>query len=344
MLNGNDPASLPLVWHYTTLDSLQLILESGSLMATEVSYQNDPREPETANEVIHEALQTLQGEKRYAAFATDAIRWRKQEHDSNGFIMGDATGALINGSRFIFCASVDPDNLYAWRTYAAGSQVGCAIGLDPLVPLGVVSDTDQADVPMTSWRPVIYGEDELLAYATDRLRAVGDVWNAADAEDQVHVRRQVAAGVPHADAASDPTSFAVLVTDLASAASEVTAVAKHASFRDERETRLTVPDASFAVTFSPGRSGPRPRIRLGTAARWGQVVSTDRAPLPIRAITIAPNASRDAARTAQWLLLANGYPLDPVAVFDEDADQPTMRWDSTPVIKFFTSTHPYRDV
>ena len=41
-----------LVWQDTTLDTLQLISQGRTLSATEVSYQNDPREPQTAIDLI----------------------------------------------------------------------------------------------------------------------------------------------------------------------------------------------------------------------------------------------------------------------------------------------------
>lgn len=49
-----------LVWHYTTLEALQSILATNTLLATEVSYQNDPREPDTGVELVVEALSLLE--------------------------------------------------------------------------------------------------------------------------------------------------------------------------------------------------------------------------------------------------------------------------------------------
>lgn len=51
-----------LVWHYTTLDTLALILQGNSLLATEVSFQNDIRETLTADAAFKEALEALQAD------------------------------------------------------------------------------------------------------------------------------------------------------------------------------------------------------------------------------------------------------------------------------------------
>lgn len=333
-----------LAWHYTTLESLQLILESRSLLATEVSYQNDPREPETANDAIRSALRQIADDPEYTSFAKSAELWHEDWFRRNGFIAGKS-GELIGTSRFIFCASSDPDNLYAWRTYAAGSRTGCAIGLDPLVPLGFVTRSrTQSYGESTQWKSVVYDETELVLKAVELLTKVGDRWNSENDADMRDVRDQEARGVPSEELQSPDNAFGVLITDFSKVTSEITAIAKHGSFKDELEMRVTISGAESGVVFSPGASGPRPRVRLATASSWGQALESAQSRLPIRAVVLAPSATREAATTAQWLLYANGYPLDPVFTIDESGKEPVMYDDSSETVELAQSEHPYRDV
>lgn len=311
-----------LVWHYTTLEILQMILESGTLLATEVGYQNDSREPETANEAIGEALQSLLHDALYERFARSALAWLRTYRNSFGFL-GENVGSLVSDSRFIFCASTDPDNLYAWRTYAGGSRTGCAIGLDPETPLSLIASSPQSPT-ISGWTKVIYEREDLLRFAVEKLRHLGDAWNS--------------------DMAAYDDGSGVLISDLAATRAEIAAVAKHGSFRDERETRLTVSDASGAVVFTSGASGPRPRVRLAAAEKWGGSTAEPQARLPIRAVILAPDAREQAVTTAQWLLYANGYPLDPEYDVDEAGAEPVLYKNHANVVTITRSKHPYRQV
>jgi hypothetical protein len=333
-----------LVWHYTTLESLQIILKTGTLLATEVSYQNDPREPDTANEAVRESLRELGTDPTYKAFSREALRWHLEWHDHNGFIRG-GVGGLIGNSRFIFCASTDPDNLYAWRTYAAGSRTGCAIGIDPEAPLGTIGDTaDDGSVGFRPWSEVIYEPHRLRQFSVEKLRAVADLWNREMRRLHEWIEAQHSGEAPERLEADTSPAFRYLLTDFAEAVADITAVAKHASFRDERETRVTLSDAAFAVVFSPGIDGPRPRVRLASSERWGQVMERPAGRLPIRAIVLAPNAKREARKTTEWLLYANNYPLDPEDSIDESGPVPVLRFDPKTAVGIFRSAHPYRDV
>jgi len=333
-----------LVWHYTTLETLQYILESGALLATEVSYQNDPREPDTGSNAVRAALNQLRLNSAYEAFSREALRWHKEWDNHFGFI-GGRSGELVGRSRFIFCASSDPDNLYAWRTYAAGSRTGCAIGFDPTRPLGLVDEQGSASsVELSQWSDVIYEPDELLQLSIGKLKTVGDAWNAERQQDMADVEAQEAQGISNEMLQNPDAAFAVLLTDFAKATAEITAVGKHQSFRDEHETRITISGTSSGIVFSPGVDGPRPRVRIATNSRWGEVIKTAASPLPIRALVLAPDARTDALTTAQWLLHANGYPLDPVTTIDERGPEPYLFADSTRTVDIYRSSHPYRNV
>lgn len=333
-----------LVWHYTTLDVLQQILQGGYLLASEVSYQNDPSEPETAEEIIQTALSIMAGEQRTGPFARRAMEWLCLWNSKNGFLMGQ-TGKLVHSSRFILCASTDGDSLYAWRTYSGTSNQGCAIGLDLRVPLGLVSPhTDQGPAAVSPWVAVMYDEKQRLDFALSKLREVSEVWMAEARRDVVAAREQEKLGVAETEVDREQHSFPVLLNELPAAISQITAVAKHLSFADERESRITVSDAAHGVVFTGGANGPRPRVRITTVDAWGDVVVAPFQRLPIRSVILAPTASGEAERTTMWLLHANGYPLDPVAEIDESGPEPVLRWDSSQTVSIRRSKHPFRSV
>lgn len=57
-----------LVWHYTTLDTLALILQNNFLLATGVSFQNDIRETSTADAVFREVLESMAVDDSHSHF------------------------------------------------------------------------------------------------------------------------------------------------------------------------------------------------------------------------------------------------------------------------------------
>ncbi|MWV76018.1 DUF2971 domain-containing protein [Rathayibacter rathayi] len=332
-----------LVWHYTDLNTLQLILESNTLLATEVNYQNDPREPTTAIEAVEDALRDLGAQQTYASFARAAVRWFNDYRSANGFISG-RSGELIGQSRFIFCASTDPDNLYAWRTYSAGSRTGCAVGLDPNTPFGIVGENSgSATVEMSRWSTVIYDRMKLRQFATDKLRLIAEEWNKENEWDQEDAKEQKLEGLSDHQVSAH-RAFGVLISEFSEVVAEIAAVAKHPSFADERETRLTSSNLAKGIVFSPGSNGPRPRVRLAAAGQWGSVVARAKDPLPIRALVLAPDARDQAATTAHWLLYANDYPIDPVPEIDESGSEPFLYQDSSRMVTVYRSEHPYRNV
>lgn len=318
-----------LVWHYTTLDTLTHILQSNSLLATEVSFQNDIRETTTADDAFREVLDRLHGTDDYRVFATEALRFLDDEDTWEPFVPSP-THALTRNARFIVCAAGEPDSLYAWRTYAQ-QGIGCAIGLDPDVPLGIVDPTGTRH-RVRHWRKVVYSPGQVRKEAQRILLRLADEWRnrAGDMATQHDLDE----------------AFGVLVLNLVDARSRVRAIAKDPSFKDEDERRVTVESVSrHALMTTPSNMGPRPHVRLVAVedGRWGDaVIRADLAPkLPIRAIRLGPNAPESADAATQWLLFANGYPLDPVHV-DEDNVRPgsELTWEHAVVID--RSDHPYR--
>lgn len=326
-----DRAQTPgkLVWHYTNLDTLTLILQSNCLLATEVSFQNDIRETSTADSAFMEVLGEISNNVRYSRFARDALTFLRREDDEDPSFVGLA-GELVRKARFILCASNDPDSLYAWRTYAQGG-IGCAIGLDPGVPLGVVNPKSSHQAPrIRHWRKVTYSPSKTHNEARRLLERLGEEWLVAHEEDTKSEGSQEA--------------MRLLITHLTEVRSSVRAIAKDPAFADENEHRVTVEDVpADALTITPSSMGPRPHVRLVTsgAHRWGEVYPRgDLAPrLPIRAIRLGPNAPESARTATQWLLLSSGYRIDPDYAGD-DFRPYSMTWEDTVLLR--TSAHPYR--
>lgn len=321
-----------LVWHYTTLDTLALILQGNSLLATEVSFQNDIRETLTADAAFEEALEALQADPTYELFARQALRFLREEPHWDPW-SDLPSRQLVHEARFILCASDDPDSLYAWRTYSSGG-IGCAIGLDPKVALGIVdSDSNPSPRSIRHWRPVVYQPGRVRQAAERPLKRLGDLWNAAHARD-------TAAEEGRSEA------FGLIVADLADARADVRSRAKDPAFSDEHEQRVTVETFSRkALLTTPSSMGPRPHVRLVTSptGKWGATVDFAAAApkLPIRAVRLGPDAPESATTAVQWLLLASDYEIDPGYV-DDGTTPPSMQptWENT--IVFARSEHPYR--
>lgn len=134
--------------------------------------------------------------------------------------------------------------------------------------------------------------------------------------------------------------------NLAEVRSQVRAMAKDPAFADEQEQRVTVDRVSFAsLMTTPSSMGPRPQVRLVASEhhRWGEPYERAAlAPkLPIRAVRLGPDAPESADSATKWLLLANGYELDPDYGDDEDpGPHSTLTWDRAVVLD--RSVHPYR--
>lgn len=316
-----------LVWHYTSLDTLKLILESNSFLATEVSFQNDIRETETADAVVGGVLSDMMNDQKTELFARRSLR--ALDEVDRGFLSGQWTEEqILKTARFILCASEEPDSLYAWRTYG-GTGIGCAIGLDPSVPLGVVGRPETDRQPTSEgWLPAMYGAKKPRKLAERLFRDLAADWNAQWAQTQ------------------DPPfvwgMFDIEYEQVPNARASVRARAKDASFEDEREHRVTITDNlnPSMITFTASSMGPRPHLRLAVADQWGATVpSVAEAPkLPIRAIRLGPSAPPIATKSAEWMLVAHGYVLDGYP--GEPEFQGPQDWSKAVLIT--QSAHPYR--
>lgn len=326
------PDSGALVWHYTSLEALHEIVKTNSLLATEVSYQNDISETTTADDAFNAALERFDDvDPAFVRCVREGIEIADSGVPSDSQV---ETASLLSRARFILCASADGDSLYAWRTYG-GAGLRCAIGLDRGASLGIVtSRTDRGSV-VTPWTKVTYDREQVEAYAADQIKRLLERWDSFDAADPDEVSRRF---------------FEISMMDLPGARSLLRAAAKEPSFSDEREWRVTVePHGAEAIFVSPSTMGPKPRMRLRAAAGWGESVS-ESAPaprLPIRAIRLAPGSGGPSVLSGvRWLLMTNGYPIDhgyaEVGVDERGGIHFSVDWSETVLVS--ASDRPYRAV
>ena len=95
------------IYHYTSLEAAQKILETGTLWATHISYMNDTQE---FNQCIDVLAGDAPEELRLSLLAT----FRKE---------------VTSGEIYVACFSRSKDDLNQWRSYGGG-RVGVAIGFD----------------------------------------------------------------------------------------------------------------------------------------------------------------------------------------------------------------------
>ncbi|MCC4909457.1 hypothetical protein [Microbacterium sp. cx-59] len=198
--------------------NLTRILDNNYLLATEVAFQNDVGETATADEAFRDALDELAKNPAYAVVAGTARQFLANV--DNVMVWGGCSRnerTLIDNARFIVCASDEPDHLYAWRTYADGG-IGCAIGLDTSVPLGVViPNGSPGSSRVRHWRRVTYATEEAHGRAMRLLRELGDDWRLKN------------------DSADDQDwAFGLIIGHIELLRSNVRVVAKDESFADER--------------------------------------------------------------------------------------------------------------
>lgn len=323
-----DDANPPeLVWHYTSLGALISILTSNTLMATEVTFQNDPYEERSAHKAMKTLLDSIGDEKDLKGFPRGALSIFEYMQVGDPYDLN--ADRLLAASRFILCASVNGDSLYAWRTYGSVGSIGCAIGLDRSAPLGIVKSP--APVVTDPWQNVTYSEDALTEELAPRVRQLAEHW-----------KREASSG-------QDGDPQGVLLDRIGPLWADVRSRAKHTSYKDEEEARVTiVAPRRESVNFCDGRFGPRPHVLLGAADTWGAASpGTER--LPIRAVRLGPDAPESAIDSVRWLLAMNDYVIDGELDWGEWEDewgvrQMGDRLDKSGMVRIERSVHAYRNV
>jgi hypothetical protein len=224
----------------------------------------------------------------------------------------NGTGVFKN---FLLSAALDPDSLTLWRNYGV-SEVAYSIELDasvkllplegrkgdrhPNPPAGYYdrgTDTDQQgnEFPIEPDPDTIYcmgGEWRKVSY----ISGSGDPKIEKEFESILRTYRKKRTGVlwiPAFMLSNSPLDFF-----------------KDDGFRDEREIRSVYwvnPWWKF-VHFRPSRFGVVPYVELTGPGTSTKDHATEPSELPIRAITIGPNAPADSDEALKNLLEISGYP------------------------------------
>jgi len=308
----NDPN---LVWHYTSLGTLVDILKGRSLRATEVRFQNDPHEARSARNALAALLERAAARESAGSFASYAMQILDGMHALTEWEINEER--LLKNSRFVLCASRNEDSLYAWRTYGSVGAIGCAIGLDRRKPLGIVG---KPAAHIDDWTDVAYTSDDLGPEFLAELQDFADEWTR------------------NRDPRQEDPQTGILMPWLDRLWPAIRSRAKHPSYLEEQEARITLhapePDS---ISFSDGRFGPRPYVRLGATTKWG-LPSTGESLLPIRCIRLAPDAPDAAFESARWILGMNGYRIDGSLV------EPRYDLNTSDKVPVLASQHAYRNV
>ena len=231
-----------LLWHYTDTAGLLGILNDQVLWASSCSFLNDPAEEHFAQNAMRLALGRLGRRSHPLGVGCEGyVSWDP-----------DLRGAFSR--RFVACATEARDALEVWRAYGPGSVPGTfALGLDPTVPLGLLSDHETASrerlPPLpSSWQRVRYWSvDEAAAWIEDELSTRLDArQRSASASTS---RSDQAEGATFGDV--DPHAW----QDLDEVFTAVLACAKHRAYAAEREHRISL-EVALQPPFPLRRPGP----------------------------------------------------------------------------------------
>lgn len=142
---GEDSETL---WHYTTISSLNLILENATLLATDYRYLNDSSELSLGRSLVEDWMS------------------RQDSHYFSGEGRETFVKALLAGSYpYVISFSGADDRLSMWRGYSGiiDKDQGVAIGFDKSL-LGLIASGQ----PFSEPRKVTYDRDEIFS-ELDRL-------------------------------------------------------------------------------------------------------------------------------------------------------------------------------
>jgi hypothetical protein len=282
------------VFHYTTVDGLRGIIESGKIWATEAGYLNDASEYVYANDIVVSVAAEL-GER--LAALVNVAEFLRINPKENPFQF------------YVSCFCEDRDLLSQWRTYGH-EGTGYAIGfrLDALRSLAsdflglvgkVVYDrSEQTLLVRTVLRSALGPIVDTDIVHDTFLRLVGEVGDAARRaapEEAARILEESKSAVTRemSGLVAGPLKEAMIKT-LA-----VRAFLKYPRFYEEREWRLMLVGGSRDVeSFRSSR---------GLLVPYVPVYLGERGSLPIKKIVIGPSLYPSGAeRSLRRYLNANG--------------------------------------
>jgi len=207
-----------LLWHYTTLDSLEKILGSRSIRATHAGHLNDPREFHLVFDAYDDALR---------------LAWPDRVADLSTF--HNRRDPLYRLTPFAVSLSENQDNLLLWRSYA-DSLTGVALGIRAAGLTQLKTSRDDYGVKL---HQVSYDQDKtLLAGQSWALETIGAVTRNDAKHDAV--RAELPAGYPAPKAFGRRLEEDHIVADHFVGLAEIAATFKTSGWRQEEEWRLLV--------------------------------------------------------------------------------------------------------
>jgi len=235
----------PVLWHYTTLEGLQGIVQEEAIWATDVSQLNDSREflhsIDLFKEVIEQRMKVLQcGTKLDSLIGTQAHSLFEDVY------------TLKNYQVFVSSFSISEDQLSQWRAYGATAK-GVSIGFD-LRRAQFIESSLTSDV----FAPCIYSRSRQI----DVINAWFDSYRGI--VQKVFEAHGKTKGDPSKDIAEDlldlygPELSIELIQSMMDGG-RLCALLKHESFAEEREWRLVISESRRRTIPSPHKR----RIRVG---------------------------------------------------------------------------------
>jgi hypothetical protein len=290
-----------LVWHYTSLNTLGLILEGKCFHATEATFHNDPNEENLANQAITNLITRKIDEhgedSEWTQIQQDWLDIYSRPSLFWGEGRDDPRRVLLNSARFILCAST-PDNFHMWRTYGAIDDASCAIGLRRDTPLQIVPSTEGHTVNISDslqradWTKVTYTSGDGIEELFANLEAIYNdpMIKSRLALESLRSNKAVGRLIRQRH-----DSWQNLKSTLFS-------TLKHPTYEHEKESRLTFKNSDASnICFKPSVGGPRPYIKVGVM-KDGKMAN-----LPIEEVMLGPTANPESKRNLEWLLTFNGY-------------------------------------
>jgi hypothetical protein len=291
-----------LVWHYTKHKTLELILGSHLLRASDIRSMNDSKELRQGVKRVRQAFKKLNRDWDYEYGGPEIdFDELKEELDS-------AADDAFDGSAFVASFSSDKDSTDQWKAYAEAD--GFAIGIPRGVRLPVLGVEPNAyphecyieETPLR-WISLAYGKKAQIARAEEAIaRMMSELGEAS-----------------YVAAKHDDIDLSSIFRDRAkSVYVDGVAAIKHKAFKSEREVRYAVARPSAPAAIKKVAGTGREYIELTGALP--DPFDRDWAPnepeyyrdtpsrLPIRAICVGPGNPFSSTKTEleAWLSAA-GY-------------------------------------
>jgi hypothetical protein len=256
----------PFLYHYGRASTLQKVLESGCIWATEGRFLNDTTELRHASHVAIDYLRK---------------RWGTEPDWLLPALLRAVRGDAEQRTRLMFVASFsrDGDSLSQWRAYA-DDGAGFSLGFDPSA---LHASTTPVGEQLTE--PVL---DRCIYSKRAQRGALEDC-----------IPQQIAAGIRFVANGGDTKTARLEVTrSVLVSVGLLGCILKQSGFREEREWRILVmahKGLQSALEFRDTKFGPAPYVKvpLGT-------------PLPLARVVLGPRTNPAVERTVRLMLDRHG--------------------------------------